>query len=384
MPKSIAWWPSRRGIAIAGIPLVTLGLTAGPAAAPSPERHVLSGASIAIYDLAGRVTVESGTGTDVQVEVTRGGADAAKLKVEKGPIGQWQTLRIVFPGNRVVYPDRESWGTRLRVGSDGRFSDESLVGGAGSRREVTISSQGSGLEAHADLRVRVPRGRTLALFLAAGSASLTNVDGDLKVDVGSASVTTRGTSGSLSIDAGSGELRVSEASGEVVLDTGSGSASVHGVRGGRLILDTGSGSVTVADADVDELRADTGSGTVEIEDLRSGDIALDSGSGSVRVSLLPGPPGSLLIDTGSGGVTLTVPSGFDAEFDVETGSGGIDIAVPHQVTHSGRDHVRGRFGEGRGRIRIETGSGGVKILPRAASGARQRGGVGRLIGLTFA
>jgi hypothetical protein len=377
--------------AIAGVPLVTLGLAAGPSAAPSGDRQVLSGPSVAIYDLAGRVTVESGTGTDVVVEVTRGGADAAQLEIERGMVGNWQTMRVVFPGNRVVYRDRDrnswsdwgGWGTQIHVGDDGRFSDESLVGGHGRRREVRISGRGNGLEAHADLRVRVPRGKTLALFLAVGECSVTNVDGDLRVDVASASVTTRGTRGSLFIDAGSGELRVSEATGDVSLDTGSGGSTVRGLRGAKLSLDTGSGGVTLSDIEVDQLRADTGSGSVEIEDLKASDIGLDTGSGSVRLSLLPGPLESLMIDSGSGGVILAVPPGIDADFDVDTGSGGIDINVPHKVIESERDHVRGTFGDGRGRIRIETGSGGVRINPRAASGTRQRGGVGKLIGLTF-
>jgi len=364
MLRTLFTHPSRFMQAMAGIALLTLSF---PDRALSADRHVVSGASVAIYDLVGKVVAEPGSGADVVVEVTPVGADAAKLSVEQGEIGRWQTLRVVFPGNRVTYRGEDFWGTDIHVGDDGRFGDRSLVGDEGDRRKVTISGRGSGLEAHADLHVLVPKGKTLALFLGVGSLSITNVDGDLKVDVASASATVRGTRGSLAIDAGSGEIQVSDASGEVSLDTGSGSTTVRGVRGGRLSLDTGSGDITVIDATVDVLKADTGSGGVEIQDLDAQDIALDTGSGSVRMGLLPGSPRSIVIDCGSGGVTLAVPKDLDASFECEAGSGGIDIRVPHQVTERSHDHVNGRFGTGKGRIHIESGSGGVRIVPGTGS-----------------
>jgi hypothetical protein len=71
--------------------------------------------------------------------------------------------------------------------------------------------------------------------------------------------------------------------------------------------------------------------------------------------------GSLLIDTGSGGVRLGVPASLDAELAVETGSGGVDVQGEVAVLKRGRSSFLGRFGEGRGRIRIDTGSGGVRV-----------------------
>ena len=376
--------PSRRLPAMAGISLLALGLGAGLPAAQSIERHVVPGESVAVYDLAGAVTVEPASGRNVEVEVTRGGADAGRLRIEQGGLANWQTLRVVFPSDRVVYREPGIWGTRVDVSDDGRFDDQKLLRLDGPRHRVEIRSRGPGLEAHADLRVRVPAGRTLALFLAVGTATITNVDGDLRVSVGRASVTTRSTRGSLAIESGSGELRVHDAQGRISLDTGSGDAIVQGMRGERLRLDTGSGSVTVLDAEVDDLKADTGSGSVDITDTRSPDIALDTGSGPVRLNLLSGPLRTLLIDTGSGGVTLSLPGGLDASFDIESGSGGVHIGIPHEITVRDSDHLRGRFGSGRGRIRIETGSGGVRIVPRATSSSQLRGGVGTLIRYGFA
>ncbi len=69
------------------------------------------------------------------------------------------------------------------------------------------------------------------------------------------------------------------------------------------------------------------------------------------------------MDTGSGGVTITVPADFGAEVDIETGSGGIDLGgVPVMVTRLESDHIIGKIGDGRGRMKIETGSGGVRLV----------------------
>lgn len=369
---------------MAGISILALGAGAGLPAAQSVERHVVPGGSVAIYDLAGRVTLEPATGGDVVVEVTRGGADGAQLVVAKSAVGDWQTLRIVFPSDRVVYDQPDGWSTRVDVGDDGRFDDQSLIRGDGPRHRVEISRRGPGLDAHADLHVRVPAGRSLALFLAVGAVTVTNVEGRLRLNVGSASVTTRNTRGSMAVESGSGQLRVRDAVGDLVLDTGSGGVTVRGVRGDRMRLDTGSGAVTALDVDVDQLNADSGSGSLELTDIRAPEIRLDSGSGSVRLGLLRGPLRSLHIDTGSGGVTVKAPRDLDASFNIETGSGAVHIGVPHQVITRDSDHVRGQFGKGRGRITIESGSGGVRIVPHDASSSREQGGLGALIRYGFA
>lgn len=368
---------------MAGISLLALGLGVGFPAAQSVERHVVPGASVAIYDLAGQVTVEPGSGGDVVVEITRGGAEGARLRVEQGALAGWRTLRVVFPSNRVVYRQPGAWGTQVEVSEDGRFDDQDLLRLDAPRHRVQISGRGAGLEAHADLRVRIPAGRSLALFLAVGAATISNVDGDLRVSVASASLTTRNTRGSLAVESGSGEVRVRDAAGRVTLDSGSGGVDVRGVRGPSLRLDAGSGGVSASGVVVDELRADTGSGPIELEEVRAPVIALDSGSGGVRINLVSGPLRSLDIDNGSGGVTLAVPREIDATLEVEHGSGQVDIRVPYRLRQMTGDHLRGTLGDGGGRIRIETGSGGVRIEPRGTSSSQLRGGVGSLIRYGF-
>ena len=335
--------------------------------AQAPERFPLTGDAVAIYNLAGMLRVEAGTGSDVVVELTRGGRDAAKLKVESGPLRDRTTLRVIYPDDDIYYAGEGGYGnSTLEVRDDGTFGDDGehhhvgYIRGNGHR--VRISSRGDGLDAHADLRVLVPAGKRVAVHLAVGRATVSNVNGTLLVDVSSANVSATGTKGSLTIDAGSGNVDVSDAQGEVNLDTGSGDVRITGVTGGTVSLDTGSGNATGERIQADVLSVDTGSGDVEFAAVSSPNVKIDTGSGNVRL-MLDGRLRDLDVDTGSGDVTLTVPATIGGDIYIDTGSGGIDLGgLTVQVTKLEKDHVVGRIGTGTGHYKIETGSGEVRLV----------------------
>lgn len=332
-----------------------------PLALGAQERQVLTGPTATIYNIAGEVRLEPGTGSDVVVEVTRGGRDADKLEVRlRG--GQ---LVVRYPGADIVYRDGDDrshrWGnmSSLRVREDGTFGGGGMEGG----RRVEVRSSGSGLEAHADLVVKVPAGKRVELHLAAGRVEASNVDGDLDIDVHSASVTATGTKGRLMVDAGSGSVRVENASGELEVDTGSGSTRLTGLDMTRVTVDAGSGSIEARDLKAGRFSADVGSGGVRVEGLTTDDLSVDTGSGSVRVELTKVPQRSSL-DTGSGGVTLVLPEGAAADLDIDTGSGGISSDFPVTADSFQRRELRGRIGGGGPLIKVSTGSGGVRLQKR--------------------
>ena len=90
-------------------------------------------------------------------------------------------------------------------------------------------------------------------------------------------------------------------------------------------------------------------------------VSLDTGSGNTDVELLTDVE-DVNVDAGSGGVSLRLPGTAGAEVEIETGSGGIETDFPIQVSRVERNYLRGRLGDGRGRIRIESGSGRVRLL----------------------
>lgn len=344
--------------------LVTLAASAAALAAAVPagaqERFTVDGNRVAVYNLAGEVRVEAGSGSSVVVEVTRGGSDGSDLAIRRGETNGFRHLAVVYPEGDIVYPGRGGNSrTTLDVRADGTFGGD--MGFRLGRDRRTIRSSGSGVRAWADLRVLVPSGRTIAIHNAVGRIEVANVNGDVVVKGHASAIETRGTRGGLDLDTGSGGITVADASGDVHLDTGSGGVRVSGVRGGDLMVDTGSGGVTGGDLSVGTLHVDVGSGGVRLEGVAARRVNVDTGSGSVMLRLTRDAD-DVRIDTGSGGVTLGLPSGFGADAEIDTGSGGIRVDFPATVRRSTRGHFSGSFGNGGGRLVIDTGSGGVSVV----------------------
>ncbi len=322
------------------------------------ERHVLTGASAVIWNLAGDVRLEAGGGSDVVVEVTRGGGDGKRLDVSASG-GQ---LKVRYPADEIVYRDGDSEGrssTTLSVRDDGTFDGD----WEGRGRRTRIRTYGDGLDAHADLRVLVPAGKRLEVNLGLGRVTVTNVDGDLRLDVHAARVRASGTKGRLAVDAGSGSVVVENGTGELDIDTGSGSSDITGFRGRSVTIDAGSGSVIARDVTVDRWSVDVGSGRVRADALATDDLRVETGSGGVELALTK-VPGATDIDTGSGSVRLELPANANATVDINTGSGGISSDFPVTMEQVRRRELRGKLGEGGPMIRVSTGSGGVRLLKR--------------------
>jgi lia operon protein LiaG len=342
------------------LPVVSAVLAAAPLAAQG-QRFTVTGDHVAIYNLAGSVRVDGGSAGPVVVEVARGGADAAKLDIQTGPIGGRQTLRVVYPDDDIVYPPLgEHANSSLDVRDDGTFNEgDHHLFGRGHR--VRIRGDGSGTEAYADLHILVPPGQRIDVYLAVGKLTASNVNGQVKLDVNSADVSATGVHGGLDVDAGSGDVEVSDVTGDLNLDTGSGNVRASGVHGDDLSFDTGSGDVTIDRAEGKSLKIDTGSGNADATAVQADELIVDTGSGDVTLQVLSGGR-AIDIETGSGQVSLSVPDGYGADVVLDTGSGEIDLGgIPVTVQRIRSDHLEGRIGDGRGRLHVETGSGDVRL-----------------------
>jgi len=325
--------------------------------AAQAESFALGGNRVQVHNIAGTVTIRSGSGSDVSVRVERQGRDGSQLRVEQRTIDGGAALVVVYPSDEIVYGDLGmSSRSNFDISSDGRLDQD---GG----RRVTVRSSGSGLAAWADLTISIPAGREVEVYHGVGGVDIEGVDASLRVDAHSGAVRARDMSGFLDLDTGSGSIEVTGMQGDLRIDTGSGGVTVAEVTGEALIIDTGSGGVRGSSIQVSELGVDTGSGGIRLEGVSASEILLDTGSGSVELDLLTDVI-ALAIDTGSGGVTLTVPANLGADIEVETGSGGIDFDFPISVSRVERQSLVGTIGDGDGRIVIDTGSGSVRLIRR--------------------
>lgn len=334
----------------------------------SGQRVAFTERQVEIYDASGIVTLRRTTGNAITVTATQAGPDGSQLSFAADHDGERGRFRVVFPDvGTIAAPDGRSDGgsSELDLRRDGTFGGDNDYSGWNRRgRSDRVRIGGSrGLRGHATIEIGVPEGRSLKLHLAVGSVTVDGVSGDVVIDTWSASAEATNISGDWLFDAGSGNTTVRGMRGTLRIDTGSGSGIVSGMTAGDLLdIDTGSGNVDVTDVVVDRFRFDTGSGDVRARNITSRRGVADTGSGSVDLVYNGGTIEDLLIDTGSGEVTLTLPPSADARVSIETGSGDAVVNRAGAIyERRGDDGMVLRFGEGRGRIRIDTGSGDVTI-----------------------
>jgi DUF4097 and DUF4098 domain-containing protein YvlB len=137
--------------------------------------------------------------------------------------------------------------------------------------------------------------------------------------------------------------------------------SVSGVRGGAMNVELGSGGLCGGSIEVPELAVEVGSGGVQLSKVNASRFRLEAGSGGSDVELL-GAPQDISIESGSGGITLRMPANIGASVDIESSSGGIQSEFEVKATRFERGELKGTIGAGEGRIRIESGSGRVRLV----------------------
>lgn len=336
---------------VIGLTLLAL-LGAGSVRAESVDkRFSISGEKLLLVNLVGEIRVEAGTGPGFEIDVAVRGRDAkaelVRFDQAEGPNAhlfvQYQIEEertFVYPGlghgsnSSFAAPRGTSWG-------ESGTGDHSFFHRA--NRQVRIRNRGRGLEAWADVTVRVPAGKKLEIRHGAGRIKATNVRSDLLLDSCVGAVEVEGIRGEVSVDTGSGEVSVRDTDGDLTIDTGSGSVTLERCRGGHVSVDTGSGSVDAEGIEVDDLQIDTGSGGVTVALTRMG-------------------KGSFVIDTGSGSIDFRLPPGASADIRADTGSGGIslDLAQAKLRRHE-EDEVAVTLGNGEASVTLDAGSGSIHI-----------------------
>ena len=161
------------------------------------------------------------------------------------------------------------------------------------------------------------------------------------------------------LDAGSGSGDITdEGVGEnAKISTGSGNIHTTGLRGGFKV-DTGSGDIYAEQTGQGDVRASNGSGNIELRNLR-GSLYAHTGSGNIKAG--GAPTADWKLGTGSGNVELW-PGSAALTLDASTGSGSIHTDQD-LLTHGSSDHhhVSGKINGGGATVRIETGSGDIRV-----------------------
>jgi DUF4097 and DUF4098 domain-containing protein YvlB len=161
------------------------------------------------------------------------------------------------------------------------------------------------------------------------------------------------------LDAGSGSGDViDDGVGEnAKLSTGSGNIHATGLQGG-FSVGTGSGDIYAEQSSGGDVKAETGSGNIELRDLR-GALKATTGSGNIKAG--GAPTAGWKLETGSGNVEIWAGNAA-LTLDAESGSG--SIHTDREMLTQGstdRHHVTGKLNGGGPTVRVETGSGDIRV-----------------------
>ena len=285
-----------------------------------------AGATVVLENLAGRLEVVAGRGTEAVLTGTAF-ADAGSnpesqhlldgVAVEVGGGGSRPTLHVTYPVDRAPLRYR-----REENGSSPWSHSSSTVDYQG-RRVKVIEGGSSHPLLYADLKLEVPPGVAVHVTNHFGRVTTRGVGGDLEVKTASADIAADDVEGALRIRTGSGDLRVGGSAG-LDVSTGSGDVSAERIRG-AVTIHTGSGDVKLARADAMKVSVHTGSGDVALDDV-AGSLELQTGSGDIEGRALRGVE-RLDVGTGSGQVTLSLDAARLAGGEVEAASGDVALSL---------------------------------------------------------
>jgi DUF4097 and DUF4098 domain-containing protein YvlB len=161
----------------------------------------------------------------------------------------------------------------------------------------------------------------------------------------------------LEATSGSGDINDDGVGQNAKLGTGSGGIHATGLQGG-FNVNTGSGNIYAEQTGQGDVKAQTGSGNVELKNV-SGSLHAGTGSGDIKVAGTPSSDWKL--ETGSGSVEFWAGNA-GLTLDASTGSGSIRSDPEMTVQGSfDKHHIVGKIHGGGPTVRIETGSGDVRV-----------------------
>jgi DUF4097 and DUF4098 domain-containing protein YvlB len=284
-----------------------------------------------INNIAGDIIVTSGSGDEVSIEA---------VKRTSGDQRELANVTIeVDAGNgrvdvRTVYP---SFNGRLTGVRSLRSNDRVRV----------------------DYTITVPGSTEVDAKSVSGNVRVTGVDGSVRAETISGTVTTARTPKLELAKSVSGDVDISDIATDRGLTVGSISGTLRGrnVKARSLDLNTVSGDMTITDAACERIDGRSISGNIEYTGslARNGRYDLNSHSGNIRLTLPDSPGFSLTANTFSGTIRSDLPLTIGG--DANRGRGGRPRGI------NGRS-VQAAFGDGSAGLTVRTFSGDIIISRR--------------------
>lgn len=235
-------------------------------------------------------------------------------------------------------------------GTLGEGAERLLIDGDRSDLEIKVQypRNSAGRSEGTVLQVKVPLQASLEIGAVSASVDVTGVASAL-----------------LEVDSVSGDISVAAAPASASFESVSGNQRLTVNSAGNVSVNSVSGDIRLSGRLKGSVEAETVSGRIDIDSkgqaLRS--VALNSVSGDIGVRAGLAGDGEIKGETVSGNLTLQLPKNLSARVNAESFSGDLSAtgAEVKKEKYGPGSSLETRYGDGRGRIRVQTFSGDLHL-----------------------
>ncbi|MEN6335033.1 MAG: DUF4097 family beta strand repeat-containing protein [Phycisphaerales bacterium] len=214
------------------------------------------------------------------------------------------------------------------------------------------------------LRGSLPAQTDLKLSTSDGAIDVSKITGTVEAGTSDGGIEVRDIEGDTRLRTSDGKIRCERLkAGTLDCRTSDGPIEISDATAGSLTADASDGSITMENVRADAATVRTIDGAIRWRDAVAARIDCHSSDGSIDVEYGPDGPKApdVSITASEGGVSLVTPPEVSAQVDAATNDGSIHTDLPITIQGKVGKSLRGRIGDGEGRIYLRTGDGSITI-----------------------
>jgi len=198
----------------------------------------------------------------------------------------------------------------------------------------------------------------ITIETASSNIDLENTKGKIDCRVSSGDIIATGHQGPLTLKGNSSDLRITDVQGDLSAYTSSGDISIDKVKG-SVDAATSSGDSRVYDVDGD-LNVKSASGDIVVNSV-TGSVDAKAVSGDINLEALSAAARDFDVESVSGDITMRISDKFEGEVSVRSVSGDVSSHLSADLDKISDSQLRGRVGDGHGRLNVASTSGDISI-----------------------
>jgi DUF4097 and DUF4098 domain-containing protein YvlB len=302
----------------------------------------------------------------VQIKLEKIG-NTLEIKAEKPKLQRNRSIGVSF---NIIVPRQTSVECSSSYGAIELSDLEGYVKGKTSSGKINSENiQGSTQlkTSYGSITCKNISGDNIYLKSSSGSIKAENIRGSVELDTSYGSITCNDFSdGDIKLKTSSGKISLSKTSfGDCNVDTSYGSITSNELKGNLIKLHSGSGNISLTNASANSIAdISTSYGRITCRQITTPELIAKSSSGGIDIAFSESAPSEITaeVSTSYGSIDFVTPPDFSGQVELATSYGSITTDMPITITGEvSKKTLKGKIGEGNGKLHLRTSSGLIKI-----------------------